>query len=278
MKKRILIPTDFSEKANEAIKTAIYVADQIDAELYFLHSIDVNHGLISREDPKSDKTREEILHKRAAEQLKNQLSNIKELQSVAFTPIIGEGDVIKDIQHYSEYEEIDMIIMGSNGTDGLEEKFIGSTTERIVRYSKVPVMVIKNIAPIIESDSRFVFATSLDPKDKPAFLRAKEVAHIFGLPIELLYINTPKKFKTTSKINKLVDNFLNEEEKKHIGVRVYAENSIKSGIIDFMSNYSDSIFGIGTNGRKGLARFFNGSIAESLVNHSPNSVICFHIN
>lgn len=278
MKKRILIPTDFSEKANEAIKTAIYIADRIDAELYFLHSLDINDGLISREDPKSDKTREEILYKRAEEQLKNQLSNIKELQSVAFTPIIGERDVIKDILYHSKYEEIDMIIMGSNGTDGLEEKLVGSTTERIVRYSKIPVMVIKNIAPIIEIDSRFVFATSLSPKDKPAFLRAKEIAHIFELPIELLYINTPKKFKTTSKINRLIENFLSTEEKKHVGIRIYAEKSIESGIIDFMSNYNDSIFGIGTNGRKGIARFFNGSIAESLVNHSPNSVICFHIN
>ncbi len=51
----------------------------------------------------------------------------------AFSGIIDE----------SEKNNIDLIVMGSQGASGLQEMFIGSNTEKVVRRSNVPVLVIK---------------------------------------------------------------------------------------------------------------------------------------
>lgn len=276
MTQRILIPTDFSSQATAALTTGVILAKKINAELFVLHSVDIHDRFVSRSSPEDSNSPEEILMQRAEMQMKEHLA-LYGINSIKSTTIIGTDTILEDVLKACETHDIRFIVMGSSGSSGLSELLIGSNTERVVRHAKVPVIVIKDKTIDFKKGTTFVFASSLKNKDKTALEKAKIVADQLGTQLEILYINTQSNFKTTKDIFKLIDSFLTEEERLSIKVVVNNADNVEKGILDYMDTRQDVIFGIGTNGRKGLARFFNDSIAESLVNHAPGSIICFKI-
>lgn len=277
MKKRILIPTDFSSQAKAALLSAVKMAEKIEAELFVLHSIDIHDRFVSRSSPVSTDSRESILVGRAKELMENHLAS-EGFKDFKPTTIVGTSDILEDVMDTCKKYSIDFIVMGSSGVSGLESLFIGSNTERIVRHAKVPILVIKDSPIAFGDDKSFIFASSLKSKDKSALKKAKTLAKLLNLKLELLYINTQVNFKTTKDIFTLITSFLTEEERLNIEVIVHNDSSVEKGILSYMEKRKDAVFGIGTNGRKGLARFFNDSIAENIVNTAPSSIICFKID
>lgn len=277
MTKRILIPTDFSLQAKAALMSAMKMAEKMKVELFALHSIDVHDRFISRSSPASIDSRESLLVERAKKQMTEHLKS-EGLESLNPTIVIGNKSILEDVMEACETHKIDFIVMGSSGTSFLEGLFIGSNTERVVRHSKVPVVVIKDKPIEFEKGSSFIFASSLKSKDKSALEKAKAVAESLQTTLELLYINTEANHKNTKEIYTLITSFLTEEERLDIKVIVHDDSNIEKGILNYMNQRKDAVFGIGTNGRKGLARFFNDSIAENLVNAAPSSIICFKID
>lgn len=277
MKKRILIPTDFSSQAKAALLSAVKMAEKIEAELFVLHSIDIHDRFVSRSSPVSTDSRESILVGRAKELMENHLAS-EGFKNFKPTTIVGTSNILEDVMDACKKYSIDFIVMGSSGVSGLESLFIGSNTERIVRHAKVPILVIKDSPIAFEDDKSFIFASSLKSKDKSALKKAKTLAKLLSLKLELLYINTQVNFKTTKDIFTLITSFLTEEERLNIEVIVHNDSSVEKGILSYMEKRKDAVFGIGTNGRKGLARFFNDSIAENIVNTAPSSIICFKID
>jgi len=276
MKKRILIPTDFSSQAKAALQSAITMAKKMEAELFVLHSVDIHDRFVSRSSPVSTDSRESILVGRAKELMEEHLES-EGFKDFNPTTIVGTSSILEDVMDACDKYSIDFIVMGSSGISGIESLFIGSNTERVVRYAKVPIVVIKDSPIVFEENKSLVFASSLKSKDKSALKKAKAVAELLNMKLELLYINTQANFKTTQDIFMLITSFLTEEERLKIEVNVHNDSTVENGILNYMEKREQAVFGIGTNGRKGLARFFNDSIAENIVNTAPSSVICFKI-
>src|SRR5690625_1908991 len=276
MRKRILIPTDFTSQAKAALMSALKMTEKLDAELFVLHSIDIHDRLVSRSSPVSTDSRESILVERAKELMEEHLVS-EGLDSLSPTTIVGTNSILEDVMEACEEYGIHFILMGSSGVSGLEILFIGSNTERVVRHAKVPIVVIKDSPIAFEDNKSFIFASSLKNKDKSALKKAKAVAKLLTMKLKLLYINTQTNFKTTKDIFTLITSFLTEEERLNIEVIVHNDSTVEKGILNYMEKREQAVFGIGTNGRKGLARFFNDSIAENIVNTAPGSIICFKI-
>jgi len=53
------------------------------------------------------------------------------------------GDPFDEIIRYSKEHSIDMIVMGTHGYTGFKHIFMGSVAEKVVRYSLVPVLTVK---------------------------------------------------------------------------------------------------------------------------------------
>ena len=68
--------------------------------------------------------------------------------------------------------------MGSNGVSGLKEMLIGSNTEKVVRTSEAPVLVIKNEHKAFKVDN-FVFASDFKDESKPSYEKATSICQNF---------------------------------------------------------------------------------------------------
>lgn len=272
--KRILVPTDFSNQAENALKVAAHIARKNNSSIYLEHSLDLPSHI--NDSGRSNAKPESLYFIRLAEQKFEPLLKRPYLADLEIHEAIGHGEIYDDIKETVKQKDIDLVVMGSHGLSGFKEMFIGSNTEKVVRTSDIPVLVIKNEHSHFEIRD-FVFATDFSEECKKPFLKAIELAKAMDAKIHLLYINTPNEFKTSAEANKMMRSFMKGVDLENYSFNVYNDTSVEKGILGFAREQQAQLIGMSTHGRKGLAHFFNGSISEDLVNHANMPVITFKI-
>lgn len=217
-----------------------------------------------------------MLFKNAALSRMNDTMQAEYLNGLKVTQIIQFEMAFDGIIKNGESHGVDLIVMGSHGARGFQEMFIGSNTEKVVRNSNVPVLVIKKEEPNFNAD-KFVFASDFSEEIKKPFEKVVSFAEKFNAHINLVNINTPNNFKSTRVAEKIMDDFTNGSSVKNYSKHIYNDINVEKGILHFAKSIDADIIGMCTHGRKGISHFFNGSISEDLVNHAKRPVITFKI-
>jgi len=275
--KRILVPVDFSKEAESAAKVAASIARRTGSEIFLVHMLELPVTTIDPAEMNTMNSEPQIIYfmKLAHEKFEKfkQLpffDGLRVIESIqfqhAFSGIIAE----------SEKNKIDLIVMGSQGASGLQEMFIGSNTEKVVRRSKVPVLVIKKgVNDFVVND--LIFASDFNKESKSTFHRVIEFAKLFDAKIHLLYINTIHNFNTTKNIESRMIHFMDDFEVDNYSTNIYNDISVETGILSFARDIEADLIALNTHGRSGLSQLFNGSIGQELANHALRPVITFKI-
>ena len=276
--KKILVPTDFSPLAENALKIAASIAKKHDAEIFLLHLLDLPLDLI---DPKGSSSNNDLpesiffmklAHQRfTAAMKKDYLKGIKVHETVEF------NEAFDGIMKVSKKHDCDLIIMGSHGAEGIKEVFVGSNTEKVVRYSNIPVLVIKSETEKFEP-KRMLFATNLALETGDSYLNALAFAKKMQLEMTTVFINTVGKFRTSDHIDKQIEKFKNKVDDPNFKIVVRNDKNTEDGILNYAKKMNADVIGIGTHGRKGISRLLNGSLSEDLVNHAKRPIITFNID
>ena len=273
--KRILVPTDFSQHAEDALKVAAQIARKDNSEIIILHMLELPHQmndaiLGGKSIP------ETMLFMKKANEMLDEISSRSYLDGIPITEIVKMDRPIHGITQVSKDYEIDLIVMGSHGSSGIQELLIGSNTEKVVRNSEIPVLVIKKEISNFNA-ANIVFASDFTSETKKPFEKLLAFTRFFESKIHLVTICTPNSFKPTHVIENAMNEFVSEFNLTNYSTHIYNDTNIEKGIINFSNSINADIIGMCTHGRTGFAHFFNGSISEGLVNHAIKPVITFKI-
>lgn len=272
--KKIVVPVDFSEQSEYALKVAASLAKKHKAEILVLHMLELNQAMVtSSEGFHPEQT---VFMIRLAEKRFGKFLNKPYLKGISIQPIVKHFKVFSEVNDVAKKNNADIIVMGSHGTDGVKEIFIGSNAERVVRNAEIPVLVIKK-EHIDFKVERFLFACGFKEESLSAFKKARAFAKLLNAELKMVYINTPgDDFLSTKDAYERISQFLG---KAGVGmqVEVFNDYSIERGILNYGESISADIIGIPTHGRKGLSHFFMGSIGEDIANHSNVPVVTFRI-
>jgi len=273
--KKILVPTDFSEHAEHALKVAGQIAKKNHGEIVLLHMLELPHQANDAISGGHD-IPEIMFFKNAAIRKLEDIMDADYLEGIPLSEIIQFEMAFDGIINISIKNQIDLIVMGSHGASGFQEMFIGSNTEKVVRNSEVPVLVIKRDEGNFEVN-KFVFASDFNKESEKTFQKAVDFANKFGAHLYLVMINTPNNFKSTIVAQGIMDQFVKEFKIDNFSTHIFNDANVEKGILNFARSINADLIGIGTHGRKGIAHFFNGSISEDLVNHALRPVVTFKI-
>jgi len=275
--KRILVPVDFSKEAEYAAQVAAKIAKKTGSEIFLVHMLELPINTIDPAEMSSIRSEPQSIYfmKLAHEKFQNFIKlpffkGIKIIESLqfhhAFTGIINE----------SKKNKIDLIVMGSQGASGLQEMFIGSNTEKVVRRSEVPVLVIKKAAKDFKVNN-MVFASDYKKESKNTFQNVIDFADLFNAKIHFLYVNTIHNFSTTKAIEKKMNKFIKDFKISKYTKTIYNDISIEKGILSFSRGINADLIALNTHGRSGLSQLFNGSVGQELTNHAIKPVVTFKI-
>jgi universal stress protein A len=145
--KRILVPTDFSESSERALKYAVRLGRPYNAEIVILHVFHLKEylALLSQTDEVDSGTANQVLEaskSHAVEKLQDLVRRLGD-REVMVLPILLIGVPFEEIVRYAVEHEADLIVMPTHGRTGLAHFLLGSTAERVISHSICPVLVIR---------------------------------------------------------------------------------------------------------------------------------------
>lgn len=273
--KKILVPTDFSKEAENALKVAAQLAKRHDCEIYLLHLLEIPFQEVDALSTHSPLPEAMFFMKMAHKRFEEVLERDYLKGLIVHETVKAESNFSGVIASCHEHN-VDIIVMGSHGASGLKEMFIGSNAEKVVRTSDIPVLVIKNEHANFTVDN-FVFASDFKNDNKETYKQAIDFANTFDAKIHLLMVNTPNNFSNTADSKKRIHDFIKNYPFANYSMNIYNDESVEKGILNFSREIDADLIGISTHGRQGISHFFNGSISEDLVNHAKRPVITFKI-
>ncbi|MBL7473016.1 universal stress protein [Robertkochia sediminum] len=277
--KKILVPTDFSDNSLHALKVAAKLANKYNAKLYLLHMLGISQTIIGREE--TNEGAEAIYYMKLVKRRFDELRSMDFMQGIEVEEMVQNYKIFSEVNNVAHEKGIDLVVMGSHGTGMVNDFFVGSNTEKVVRTSDFPVLVIKKDRPDFKMD-KVVFACDFDKENIHAYRKAMHLFKKFESEVHLLYVNLPNQnFLNTPEMEERIKDFIAEADEGDLSnmdkVTYYSGYTIENGIYNFSQKIGADLIAIPTHGRRGLSHFFMGSIGEDLANRSELPVLTFKI-
>jgi|SRR5690554_7080867 len=142
--KNILLPTDFSNLSLSASDLAVNLAEQYSAKIHLLHVLEKTPPILTiRSLDLSEEKIVKVLEEDANTKLSNAIKKINSNSKVEIIPVIRKGIDFEEIINYAEESSIDLIVIPTHGRTGIMHTLLGSVAEKVIRFSKIPVLVTK---------------------------------------------------------------------------------------------------------------------------------------
>lgn len=280
--KRILVPYDFSTVADNALDFACQIAQKTSADEVMMLNV-VEHPSESRlkfmgvtqMDPAENIYFTKLVQV-VTTKLEEKISNIL-YPGVNVTHKIQIGTPYNTLEKEVAEEDVEMVVMGSQGAEGVQEFFVGSNAEKVVRTANCPVITIKNKVDI-HAIKDLVFASNFHELSDQFVEKLIDFREILDADLKLVKINTPASFTTTRHDRKQMEDFVQKYDIDNFTIDIYNHTNEEEGIVYFAEDMEVDAIAMGTNQRKGFAHFLTGSIAEDVVNHAERPVWTLHLD
>lgn len=285
---RIFVPTDFSDCAENAFELGLYLCKQHDARLILAHGYNPAAELIN-----SDFVTpfQGVPGTMAPEQLNEYIKEHEEGINDQFKKLLGraaeegittesvhlKSSSFEDLAREAEKKEADVVIMGSHGTSGMHESLIGSNTQKFVRHSRIPVLVIKEKKKNFKVYNVAFASTFSNEGERNVYERFMKLFDKQPLFTHFLFVNTPGQFYDTPTAKDRIQEFLEENAPAEYAFHVYNDYSVEEGILNFSRRHDIDLIVMATHGYKGLKRMFRNSYTESVINHAHMPVLSYNL-
>jgi len=265
--KKILAPSDFSDEALQAYEFAMNIAAQSAGEVFVLKVIDLPVSYETSFGAPVYYFDDSVLKELQAQALGDfERMRSKSSRKGAASFCTLHGPVTPMIRQFIDDNKIDLVVMGTKGASKWKEYLIGSNTEKIVRFSNVPVLAVRKSFEL-KLIKNIVFPTALQLNQVDFVNHVKALQSFFNATLHVLLVNTPYNFKRTKDDKELLEEFAKHYKLKDYTLNVYDDYYAEDGIINFTHNIKADMIAMATHGHKGLAHMFIGSVAEDVVNH-----------
>jgi len=136
--RNVLVPTDGSERAADALDRALTLAKRADATVHVLTVVDV--ATVGGEGYSGV----DALVEGAEETVMEAAATAEEAGVDSVEAVEVGSSATRGIQSYIDENDIDLVVMGTQGRTGVKRYLLGSVAERTVRTSPVPVLTVSD--------------------------------------------------------------------------------------------------------------------------------------
>jgi len=271
--KKILVAIDFLDCSVNALAHAVSIASKAgaDIEMIWVNMPD-NSKDIFKNDPETLLIEVEKRFKELIEDFSPEMGNGK------MTYKIRDGKVYTEIIIEAEESNADLIIVGTHGSSGFEEFWIGSNANKIVSSSTKPIITIRGGIDIQKPLSRIVLPLDSTVETRQKLPFTTELAKLCGAEIYVLSVYTTKISEVRYRVDTYTDQvieYLEEEEVKFTRDAIEADNLTKS-TIGYAERIGANLISIMTEQERTTANLWLGPFAQQMVNHSPFPVLSMH--
>lgn len=273
--KNILVPTDFSDLAKNALKIAIKIARPMNSKIILFYSeypvfITSDMGIfVPPETEISDSLNEAM----------DELISFVQNQNVTAGKIIQKGILQSDIVDVVEKEKIDMIVTGTHGAKGLESIIFGTNSEKIFERVKCPVLIIPENARY-HGIKKIMYATDFQYDDISEIEKITKLAKPFNAQIIIAHVD--KNLNTLIHENDKIDWFAEIGDsmidyKNILYKRLYGQD-VNETLSKAVSDMNIDILCMSTVERNSFKALFHKSETKEMAFHSTIPLMLLHLS
>ena len=279
---RILVPLDISDIANVVLRVVKKIALAHRGEVVLFHAVSPAIYIPYPESLTVDvidlKVMQEIEEKKREEAEEKLRGFVDFLKPVDARVVVEVGDPRDLILEMEDREDPDLVVMGSHKKGLVEKILIGSTTEKVVKHSFRPILVVKGSEPTFEG--RVLIAYDFSKTSERTVEFALNFLKPFKVKVELLHIDEPFDVPVVERIGKAIYQRFREEKKKYMdSIRerfleagfepevTFVDNKDPAGgIVEIVSERQDvDLLIMGSRGLSGLKRIILGSTSTEVL-------------
>ncbi|NNC83027.1 MAG: universal stress protein [Flavobacteriales bacterium] len=251
----ILIPFDNSESARVALRTAVNLSQRFDARLTMV--------CVNSDDDLERK-------------VKKIIEKIKRRTDKDVIYIRPSGRVFSEVVDAAKSLGSDLIIMGTHGTSGVQDFFIGSNAYRVVSSSPVPVLTMRE-SFIKDSFDRIVIPMDDSSESRQKIPMVKKMASYFQSRVYVLATSKWDDEDTQNRVTRYSEQAV--EMLTEQGIECKMSSHFGGNIANATMDYGDKVGAdliIAMSETEPAAGFFMGANAQRLVNHSEIPILTIH--
>lgn len=278
--KTIMVATDFSERSDRALRRATLLARQFNAQLSIIHVVDDDQPLRIVDSERD-----------AAEDLLRELrTTVRTVDGVPCETRVVLADPFAGIARAVKTEAPDLLVIGPHRRQALRDVFVGTTAERTIRSVSSPVLMVN--APPVGQYGHVLLASDVTETAQhvaSAFARLgiatgtkTTLLHVYDAPA--MHLAMSHTIQSDDRQAYLDD--LRRDASRALGAFAVAvgwhpvgrevrqsHGTPATGILATAKELAADLIVVGTHGRKGLSKFFLGSVAEGVLRASDRDVL-----
>lgn len=284
----ILFPTDFSNVAEGAFAHAAHLALRYHATIHVFNVEAPDSG--DTPNP-MDFLPGEPAEGTGADEDAVQYVNVQTAtQEQGTVPVVyaqtDSTSPAEAIVGYASDEEIDLVVMGTHGREGMDRLLSGSVSEQVVRTAPCPVFtVLPSKKPSgVPTIARVLAPVDLSEQSEMVMQHAAALSDAYAAPLDLLHVVEEAAYPNAYGLDPLTPSLPNVQDRARealetlagrldlrtdpVNIHVLAGHAARD-IVEFADEHEADLIVMATHGRTGLKRFLIGSVAEKVVRRAP---------
>ena len=270
---KILFPTDFSEAAQNAFRYALWFADKYQA------SIDLLHVAYPEAEPMD-------IPVMVAQATKDKIEIARQMMKVFVDTGMAQVQMVRELENppnvHSEIKigvpanliaetatnnQVDLIIMGTQGTHSNFEKFIGSVTTTTLNRAHCPVLVVPEKAQN-EGIKMIAYAADLQSTDPYHIWEVGKLMSVFNPILRVVHIEKKEDEKKPVNMHELENFFEGKAPALQVTFHTLSAPSVADELVDFTEAWGVDLMVMHKPKRSFFERLFHRSVIKKEVFNS----------
>ncbi len=276
--KKILFPTDFSEKANNAFVYALKWAEKFEAEIITLHVYELPILDMSYVDvPIYQAEVYQSLELNSFQNFKDQIPVLREIASrhklehIPISNVLLSGDLVANILQLVESERINFVIMGTSRVSGFQEMFLGTNTASVMTGSDTSVLGIPDDSSY-QPINKICFTTQFATEEMDSLKSLLTIAKKFRAEIDCVYIQTPD-----NEVNEvIIANWKAIFASEKVEFHTIKSKDVEDSILDFIKLHRIDLLAVAKQKRGFWDNLFHSSLTKKLAMHIHIPLLVLH--
>lgn len=278
--KNILLPTDFSDHANNAFNYALQLANKFGVKLYVLYSYmppvlsSVHAGqpeMITTVYQEIESSKNEYASRKFNHLLDEAKKNQIDASNVFL--LFEHGTVLGSVRKVIAEEDVSLVVMGIHGA-GHSNEVMGSNTSSVIRNIQLPILAIPKNATY-KPIEKIGFTTIFKEKDLPALQQIVEIGAMVGAKIYC--INVEDSATKTTDVLLHAENWSKSFKDKDLQFEFLTkENSVEETVNAYIMDNKLDILAIVRRNRNFFERLMSSSLSNKLTFHAEIPIFVFH--
>lgn len=269
--KTILVPIDFSGDSINALEHSILIANKVEANIRMIHVVKKKNF----ETPFVINDFTSFFSNSVEDFFKKIIEKYKKEAKFGIDYKIREGKIFTEICNQAKYDDAFLIVMGTHGVSGFEEKILGSNAYKVVIDSPCPITTIrKKYAPVEPKVIILPIDITKDTRKKVPFVA--KYAQIFNSEVHVLGVAETKSESVKKKLTQYTNQTETFLKSKNLKVHksIITGGDMTSIILNYANENNGNLIAIMTEQPNPFALIM-GLTAHNIVNESPIPVMSF---